>query len=171
MLSLFILRFQQRMDRYGSSREQSLWPSQALASPFFFFFLGHSCFTMMCQFLLYNENQLYVYIYPLPLRFLSHLPPSHPSRSSQSTELNSPYYTAASHQLSMLHMVLYICPRYSLNSSHPPHHPPYPQVHSLRLCLKQFHLQIVSPGPFLEILHICMNIPYSVFSFGLIHSV
>ena len=70
----------------------------------------------------------------------------------------------------MLHMVLYICPRYSLNSSHPPHHPLYPQVHSLRLCPYACP-QIVSPGPFLEILHICMNIPYLVFSFGLIHSV
>ena len=28
-------------------------------------------------------------------------------------------YTAASHQLSILHMVMYICQCYSLNSSHP----------------------------------------------------
>ena len=38
---------------------------------------------MLYYFLLYNNiNQLYVYIYPLPLE-----PPSHPTRSSQSTEL------------------------------------------------------------------------------------
>ena len=35
-----------------------------------------------------------IYIYLLPLE-----PPSHPSRSSQSTRLNSPYYIAISHQL------------------------------------------------------------------------
>ena len=60
---------------------------------------------MLCSFLLYgNVNQLYVYIYPLPLG-----PPpttaSHPPRSSQSTEVSSQCYTAASHQLSILHMV------------------------------------------------------------------
>ena len=32
------------------------------------FFLEYNCFTMLCQFLRYNEvNQLYVYICPLPL--------------------------------------------------------------------------------------------------------
>ena len=41
-------------------------------------------------------NQLQVYIYPLPFGPLYHLPP-HPSRSSQSTELSSLHYTAASH--------------------------------------------------------------------------
>ena len=35
----------------------------------------YNCFTVLCQFLLYNKgNQLYVYIYPFPLG-----PPSHPS--------------------------------------------------------------------------------------------
>ena len=34
----------------------------------FFFLLEYNCFTMLCQFLLYNEvNQLCIYIYPLPL--------------------------------------------------------------------------------------------------------
>ena len=38
-----------------------------------FFLFEYSCFTMLCYFLLYSEvNQLYVYIYPLPLG-----PPSH----------------------------------------------------------------------------------------------
>ena len=38
-------------------------------------------------------NQLYVYIYPLPL---GPAPPSHPCRSAQSTELSSLHYTAGS---------------------------------------------------------------------------
>ena len=62
----------------------------------FFFLLEYNCFTMLCQFLLYNEvNQLYVYIY-LHIRSLLDLPPtppSHPSRSPQCTELNSLCYT------------------------------------------------------------------------------
>ena len=44
-----------------------------------FFLLAYNCF-IMCQFLLYNEvNQLYVYIYPLPLGPLSHIPLPHPT--------------------------------------------------------------------------------------------
>ena len=51
----------------------------------------HNCFTMLCSFLLNsNMNQLYIYIYPLPLK-----PPSHCPRSSQSTKLRSLCYTAA----------------------------------------------------------------------------
>ena len=50
---------------------------------------------MLCSFLLYgNVNQLYVYIYPLPLG----LPPApHPCRPWQSSELSSLRCTAASH--------------------------------------------------------------------------
>ena len=48
----------------------------------------------------------YVYIYPLLLE----PPPHHPlSRSPQSTELSSLCCTAASHQLSILHVVAYAC--------------------------------------------------------------
>ena len=53
---------------------------------------------MLCSFLLYKKvNWLYEYIYPLLLELLSHPPPTYPSRSSQSTELSSLCYTAASH--------------------------------------------------------------------------
>ena len=51
---------------------------------------------------------------------------SHPSRWSQSTELISLCYTAASHQPSILHLVVYICPCHSLTSSQPT--PPSPCV-------------------------------------------
>ena len=48
----------------------------------FFFFLTslleYNCFTMVCQFLLYNKvNQLYIHICP-HISSLLHLPPSHP---------------------------------------------------------------------------------------------
>ena len=50
----------------------------------FYFLLQQKCLTILCYFLLYSErNQLYVYTYPLPLGPLTHLPASHPCRSSQ----------------------------------------------------------------------------------------
>ena len=65
---------------------------------------------MVCQFLLYNKvNQLYIYICSHISSFL-HLPPSHPpypSRWSQSTELISLCYAAASHQLFYIWQCIY----------------------------------------------------------------
>ena len=59
-----------------------------------------------------------MYIPISPPSFVS-LPPSlsHPSRWSQSTELISLCYVAASHQLSILHLVVFISPCHSLTSS------------------------------------------------------
>ena len=48
---------------------------------------------------------------------------SHPSRSSQSTELISLCYAAASHQLTILHPVVYICRCYSHFAPALPSHP------------------------------------------------
>ena len=130
---------------------------------FFISLLEYNCFTMLCQFLLYNEvNQLYVYIYPHIPSLLSLSPTllSHPSRSSQSIKLISLCYTAASHQLSILHLVVYIRRCYSFTSSqlpHPPH--PCPQVHSL--CLRLYSC----PAPrfirtfffFLDSIYMCQH--------------
>ena len=44
---------------------------------------------------------------------------SHPSRLSQSTRLGSLCHTAASHSLSVLHMVMYMFQHYPFNSFHP----------------------------------------------------
>ena len=61
----------------------------------FIFLLEYNCFTLLHQFLLYNEvNQLYeyiyIYIYPLLDFPLPPYSPSPPSRSLQSTELLFP---------------------------------------------------------------------------------
>ena len=50
---------------------------------------------------------------------LSSPTPSHPSRLSQSPGLSSSCHTANSYFLSTSHMVMYIFPCYSCNSSHP----------------------------------------------------
>ena len=62
-------------------------------------------------------NQVYVYICSLLLKPPS-LPLIHLTRSSQSTGLSSLCCRAGSHQLSSLHMVVYLCHCYSLSSSY-----------------------------------------------------
>ena len=70
------------------------------------------------------------------------LPPSlsDSSRRSQSTELISLCYAAASHQLFILHLVVYICQYYSLTSSQLTLPPPPPRPHLLR----SLHLHLCS---------------------------
>ena len=85
---------------------------------FFVFELEYSCFTLLCQFLLYSKvNQPYIYIYPLIFWI------SFPFRSPQSTEQSSLCYTVGSHQLSILYIVVCICQFQSPNSSHHPFFP------------------------------------------------
>ena len=89
------------------------------------------------------------------------LPPSltHPSKWSQNTKLISLCYVAASHQLSILHLVVYIYPCHSLTSSQLTLPPPcVRKSHSLRLCLYS------CPAPrfmrtifFFQILYICQH--------------
>ena len=80
---------------------------------------------------------MFPYLFPLASPSLP--PPlSHPSRWSQSTELISLCYAAASHQLSILHLVVYICQCYSLTMSQPPLPPLCPQVRSVGLRLYSY---------------------------------
>ena len=79
---------------------------------------------------------MYTYIPISPPSSIS-LPPSlsHPSRWSQSTELISLCYAAASHQLSILRLVVYICPCHSLISSQLTHPPPCVLKFILYVCV------------------------------------
>ena len=64
----------------------------------YFFLWEYNCFRMLCFSCTNKVNQLFVYIYPLPLESPSNpCPQCQPSRSSQSAELNSLCYAAASH--------------------------------------------------------------------------
>ena len=78
------------------------------------------------------------YLFPL---VSPSLPPSlsHPSRWSQSTELISLCYVAASHQLSISHLVVYICPCHSLTSSQLPLPPPCVLKSLLYICQQCFY--------------------------------
>ena len=81
--------------------------------------LEYNCFTIV-SFCFITKRISYTYTYiPISPPSCVSLPPylSHPSRWSQSTELISLCYAAASHQLAILHLVVQICPCHSLISS------------------------------------------------------
>ena len=78
------------------------------------------------------------YTYIPCLLSLPPLFPAYSSRSSQSTRLDSLCYTATSHQLSVLHTVMYIC-RWCFSCLSQSLLPPLcPQVRSLYLSLHSF---------------------------------
>ena len=95
-------------------------------------------------------NQLYVYTYP-HIPSLLCLPPtlcippsvSHPSRWSQSTKLISLCDAAASHWLSILHLVVYVCQCYSLTSSQLTLPPPRVLKSILYVCV---FIPVLPPG-------------------------
>ena len=124
---------------------------------------GYNCFTMLCQFLLYNKvNQLYVYIYP-HITSLLHLPPTLPIPPLQVVTKRradlpvlcgcfplASYFTFGSVYMSM--PLSHFIPA-------SPSPSPCPQVHSLRLCLYS------CPAPmfirsifFLDAIYMCQHI-------------
>ena len=78
------------------------------------------------------------------------LPPSlsHPSRWSQSIKLISLCYAAASHKLSILHLVVYICPCHSLTLSQLTLPPPRVLKSILYVCVFIPVLPLRSSEPF-----------------------
>ena len=130
--------------------------------------LEYNCFTMVCQFLLYNKVYTYTYI-PISLPSCVSLPPSlsHPSRWSQSTKLISLCYAAASHQLSIFHLVVYISPCHSLTLSQLTLPPPRVLKSILYVCVFIPVLPLGSSEPFFffsQIPCICVSIQYLIFS-------
>ena len=81
------------------------------------FFLNWRIIALQCcvGFCLKQFESAVLCICPLPLEPPS-LFPSHPSTSSQSARLGFLFYMATSYQLSILHMVVYICQCYLLTS-------------------------------------------------------
>ena len=96
------------------------------------FLLEYSCFTILCQFILYSKvNQLCVYIYPLFFGFPSHLG-YHRALSRvpcviQQVLISYLFYT-------QYQQCIYVNPNLPIPPI--PHFLPwYPHVHSLHLCL------------------------------------
>ena len=96
----------------------------------YFFKLKDNCFAVLCWPLpSISVDQPQAYICPLPVSPPSHLhTPSHASRLSQSTGLSWLCHTANSHLLSLLYMIMSMCPCCSPNRSHPLLPPGCPQV-------------------------------------------
>ena len=90
---------------------------------------------------------------------------SHPSRWSQSTELISLCYAAASHQLSILRLVVYICQCYSLTSSQLTLPPPHVLKPILYICLFIPVLLLLSSEPFFFFLDSIYMCQHTVFVF------
>ena len=144
---------------------------------------------MVCQVLLQDKlNQLYIYIYihihiyryiyiyiyilyiyisPISPSSCVSLPPSlsHLSRWSQSTELISLCYAAASHQLSILHLVMNIFQCYSLTLSELTLPAPHVLKFILYICIFIPVLPLGSSEAFYQIPYICVSIQYLFFSF------
>ena len=104
---------------------------------------------------------MYTYIPISPPSCIS-LPPSlsHPSRWSQSTELISLCYAAASHQPSILHLVVYICPCHSLTSSQLTLPPPHVLKSIIYICIFIPALPLSSSVPISQIPYMCVSIWY-----------
>ena len=85
-------------------------------------------------------TEQHTYVYSFPLEPSSHSPPSF-----QSTKPSSLCYTAASHKLSILHVVVYICQCYSFNLSSLS--PCCVHKYILFICISTSALQIVSAVP------------------------
>ena len=118
----------------------------------------------------------YTYTYiPISHPSCVSLPPSlsHPSRWTQSTELISLCYAAASHYLSILHLVVYLCPCHSLTSSQLTLPPPRVLKSILYVCIFIPVLPLGSSEPFFFFRFHIYVLAYSIcFSLSvLLHSV
>ena len=120
---------------------------------------------MVCQFLLYNKvNQLYIYIYP-HISSLLCLPPILPIPPLQvitKHRADLPVLCAASHQLSILHLVVYICPCHSLTLSQLTLPPPRVLKSILYVCVFIPGLPLGSSEPFFffQIPYMCQHIVF-----------
>ena len=125
--------------------------------------ISHYLYIFYYIYYLYIVYICYIYIYYIYIYFLSLEPPSlwslsptplsHSSRWSQDARLGSLCYISTSHYLSVLHMIVYICQCYFLNSSHPLL-PRCIHKSNLNVCITIPALQIGSSVPFFQITYI-----------------
>ena len=105
----------------------------------------------------------------IPPPFRAALPSPHPTPLGHRKPPGwAPCHAATSHQLSSLHMAVYICWRYFLHPSHSLLPATCPQVHSLYLLrLHSFPANMFINTIFLDSRYICVTIWYSFLSFWL----
>ena len=119
---------------------------------------------MLYWFLLYNEvNQLYVQYIP---SLMDHIPvPLHlASLVTTCTALSSLCYSRNPLAIYFTHGG--VCQASSSNSFHPPSQP-HVQISILQVCIATPALKINLSVLFFQSPHLCMNIRYLIFSFGL----
>ena len=132
--------------------------------------LEYNCFTMLCQFLLYNKmNQLNIYIYPHISSLLS-LPPTLPIPPLQVVtkhRADLPVLCSCFPLAIQLHLVVYICQCHSLTSSKLTLPPPHVLKSFLYICIFIPVLPLGSSWLFFfpQIPYICVSILYLFFSF------
>ena len=102
-----------------------------------------------------QKGESVIIVYISLLSWASFLPQPHPSRWSQSSRLGSLCYVATSHQLSILHMIVYICWCYFLYLSHYLLTPLCAQVYSLHLCFHSFLVNNFIGTIFLDSIYMC----------------
>ena len=133
MITLWISPIQFLWEERGSEEPSSVAVVSTLESFFNWRKIALQCCICFCHTTMrISHNYIYT---PSLLSLLPLLPRSHSYRFSQSTSLGSLCYTAASHSLSVLHMIVYVCQCHFLKSPHPFLPPLCPEVHSLYVCV------------------------------------
>ena len=133
--------------------------------------LEYNCFTVLCQFLLYNKvNRLYAYVYPhIPsLLCLSPTLSIPPLQVDTQHRADLPVLCGCFPLAMILHLVVYICPCHSLTLSQLTLPPPRVLKSILYICIFIPDLPLGSSEPFFsfffQIPYICVSIRYLFFS-------
>ena len=130
---------------------------------FFFLVLEYSCFTMLSEFLLYNDvNQLCVYMY---IPSLMNLPPTSPHLAHPGHQSTTPSSLCLQQLPTSYPFYTQQCPDISPNL-------PIHSTHTLcvhtsisYICVSITALKMGSSVPLFQIPHTCINIWYLFFSF------
>ena len=129
--------------------------------------LEYNCFTMLCQFLLYNKvNQLYVYIYPHISSLLS-LPPTLPIPPLQVVTKHRADLPVLCSSFPLAIYFTFGSVYVSATLSLRPSFPSLPCVLKsvLYICVFIPAMPLGSSVPFFQIPHMCVSIWYLFFSF------
>lgn len=109
-----------------------------VGTAYFFISFLKKIYSVVLVSVIQQESVIYYYTYIPSLLSFPPLHPLHPCRSSQGTRLGSLCCIATSPQLSILHVIVYMCRLYFLHSSHSLPLPLCPQVHPFSTSVSPF---------------------------------